>query len=136
MPGQGDRIQVDGLKENLKNLRALGDKGTLDAVKQANVDAAQILVRSALPLVPRRSGKLAATLKPTRTTAYAGVRAGSASVPYAGPIHFGWFYDRNWFIKKNIKPNPFLFRAFGYSKQEIMATYQRNMEIAIKKHDL
>lgn len=133
---RGGDIQVDGLNEAISNVKRFQDKGTLDAIKTANYEAAKILVTAAVPLTPSRSGNLRNTIKATRTLKYAAVRAGSTKVVYAGPIHWGWFYDKKFFIQKNIKPNPFLAKAYGYKKEQILANYKRNMEIAIKKYQL
>jgi HK97 gp10 family phage protein len=129
MPEQGTRIEVTGLKENIRDLKKFGDTESLIAVKKANYEAAELLVRAALPLVPRRTGKLAGSLKPTRTQMYAGARAGSTSVPYAGPIHWGWF-------RRHIKPQPFFAKAFGYNKEQILEKYKKDMEAALAKSNL
>jgi hypothetical protein len=129
MPGQGGRIQVTGLKEAVRHTREFGDKGTQDAIKKANFDAAVTLIEAALPRVPVRTGRLRASLKPARAVGYAAARAGSARVPYAGPIHYGWG-------RKHIKPQPFFAEALGYTKDEILAKYERDMEQALKKYQL
>lgn len=136
MAGQFTRIEAKGLNEVIAHTRALADKGTQEAIKASNIEAAETLVRAARPLAPVRSGRLRASIRPAKTLKFAAVYAGSARVPYAAPIHFGWFYDKEWFIKKNIKPNPFLYRAFGYTKAEILNNYEENMKKAIKKYQL
>lgn len=146
MAGQSGTIQVNGLNEAIRNVKTFGDKGTEQAVKQANFDAAKVLVKAALPLVPRRTGKLAGTVKPVRSLKYAAVRAGSPSVTYAGPIHWGWAVvgashkgkltpngPRRF---RNIKPQPFFAKAYGYSKEEILDNYERLMKQALKKYNL
>jgi hypothetical protein len=129
MPGQGGRIQVTGLKEAVKNTRQFGDKGTQDAIKKANFEAAVTLIEAALPRVPVLTGRLKTTLKPSRTLSYAAARAGSAQVPYAGPIHWGWG-------RKHIKPQPFFAEALGYTYEKILAKYEYDMEQALKKYEL
>jgi hypothetical protein len=73
----------------------------------------------------RGTGRLLKSLR--IYTRGASVSVGSR-LPYANPIHWGWFYDKNNFVKKRIKPNPFLSRALGYNRDEILATYKRGME--------
>jgi hypothetical protein len=136
MPSPGGRIEVKGLDAAIRNTRALGDQGTRDAIKKANYEAAQTLVTAAKPLAPARSGKLRASIRANKTLRYAAVTIGNARVPYAGPIIFGWFYDKEYFIQKNIKPNYFTYRALGYNKEKIMAKYEKDMQAALKKYQL
>lgn len=136
MPAPGGRIEVKGLNEAIKNTRAFGDTGTQDAIKKANYEAAQTLVSAAKPLAPSRTGKLAGSIRANKTLRYAAVTIGNARVKYAGPIIFGWFYDKEYFIQKNIKPNYFTYRALGYNKDKILGKYQKDMEAALKKYQL
>lgn len=61
---------------------------------------------------------------------------GNARVVYANPIHWGWFYDKNNFVQKNIKPNLFLYRALGSTKDQIMERYNQDMQQLIDKYGL
>jgi hypothetical protein len=146
MAGQSGSIQVIGLTRTLKELKDFGDKGTLDAIKKANLEAANQLVKAALPLVPRQSGALVGTVKAVNSVRYAAVRAGSPKVPYAGPIHWGWAVVGATHKGKltpssprrfrNIKPQPFFAKAYGYTKEEIMNNYEKLMNDALKKYNL
>ena len=62
----------------------------LDDLKSAHAKAAGIVVGYARPHTPRRSGRLAESVRSTGTGTAAIIRAGFASVPYANPIHWGW----------------------------------------------
>lgn len=119
-------IKVEGLKETIKDLQALGVEK--QAFVDINYEAAQILMTAASPLIPVRTGKLAGTMRASKTVQYAQVSLGRASVPYAPPIHYGWFYDRNNFIKKNIKPNPFLAKALSQNYEEIIKRYNESVQ--------
>lgn len=134
MPGNSGSIQVEGLKEINRNLKALGEDTT--ALADANFKAAQQLLRVAEPRVPVRTGALKNTLKASRTKASAQVRGGSTRVPYAAPIHWGWFRDKRTGVKRNILPNPFLANALKLSRDEIFASYKRSMDALIEKHNL
>jgi hypothetical protein len=46
-------------------------------------------------------------------------------VPYANPIHWGWF-------KRNIKPQPFFVKALGITRDEVYQTYYRNVNKLIE----
>lgn len=81
-------VKVDGARE-LR--RALGRAGTdLRQLNDAHRAASTIVAQAAGAYVPRRSGVLAASIRPQGTRARARVAAGGAAVPYAGPIHWGW----------------------------------------------
>jgi hypothetical protein len=105
--------------------------GTPDAaLKAANNEAANIVAQSAKAnaTFKNSTGRLVRSIKASSTITTAVVRAGSASVPYAGPIHWGWYYDKKWFIYKNISPNPFLAKALGYNRDKILATYKEQVD--------
>ena len=134
MAVSGNRIELEGLKEISKQLTLLASDDK--SINEANYRAANTLLRTARPMVPVKSGKLANTLKAGKAKKYASVRAGSARVPYAAPIHFGWFYDKEYFIRKNIAPNPFFYRALGMVYTDIIDKYNNDMQNIIKKHKL
>lgn len=127
----GGAIKVEGLRDTIKDLQALG------AEKQdfvdINLEAAEILMSAARPLVPVRSGKLLGTMRASKTVQYAQVQLGKAKVPYAAPIHYGWYYDRNNFIKKNIKPNPFLAKALRQNYDEIIKRYNESVQKVLNR---
>jgi hypothetical protein len=127
-------IKVEGLQQTIKSLQALGaDRAE---IQNANYEAAVTLINEARPLVPVRSGRLRASLRPARATNYATARAGLANVPYANPIHWGWFRDKQTGVNRNVLPQPFFSKALGYTKDEIIANYNRNMQQLVNKHGL
>jgi hypothetical protein len=136
------RIDVGGLKELNRDLKSLAaDKA--DIIK-ANVEAAETLIKAAMPLVPMRTGALRSTLKPSKAANYAQANAGSPKrVPYANPIHWGWSIVGPQTKSKlqpgtirNIAPQPFFSKALGYTKDEIITNYERNMQNLINKYGL
>jgi len=130
----GNRIEVEGLKDLSRKISLLASDET--GIKEANYRAATTLLHTAKPLAPVRSGALAGTLRAGKTKSYAVLRVGTARVPYAGPIIYGWFYDKEYFIKKNIRPNPFIYRALGLVYEDIIAKYNDDMQTLIKKYQL
>jgi hypothetical protein len=130
--------QEAGIKvENLRQvIRALKEIGVPTAeVGKASQEAADIVANMSRSLVPVRSGKLRATIKSKRQARKVLVSAGTnKSVPYANPIHWGWFYDRNNFVKKNILPNPFFAKALGLTRNEVYKTYFLNMNKLFNKY--
>lgn len=132
-------VRVVGLDETIKALQAIGTPTA--ALSKAGLESARIVVRQAKKLVPQQSGALATTIKPSRTKHGARVTAGSKQVVYGNPIHWGW--PRDWkspqalrtkskVIKRGIEPQPFLADALGYTKQQVIDTYRRNLNKLIE----
>lgn len=130
----GESIKVEGLKETIKDLQALGVEK--QKFVDINLEAAEILMSAARPLIPVRTGKLAGSMRASKTVQYAQVSLGRAKIPYAGPIHYGWFYDRNNFIKKNIQPNPFLSKALRQNYDEIIKRYNESVQKVLNTFNL
>jgi hypothetical protein len=134
-------VAISGHTEVLKLLKEVG--APADAIKQANLEISQIVVDQAKrgttfkytskSYAYKSKGRLLKTVRASGAGGKATVMAGLKSVPYAGPIHWGWFYDKNWFIQKNIQPNPFLANALGYKREEIIETYKKNIDKLIAK---
>ena len=117
-------IQVEGLNAAVKKLRQFDNVDK--ELRDAGQEAAKILIRAALPLVPERSGLLKSTLRPSRIVRGAQAKAGNSRARYAGPIHWGW-------AKRRIKPQPFYSIALGYTQEEIIANYQHSLDKLINK---
>lgn len=118
-------IKVLNLKQITKALQAVGVPN--DAIKAAGKESAESVMGEARKLVPVRSGKLRDSIRLAsnargRVTIQAGNNRSSRSgVPYANPIHWGWF-------KRNIKPQPFFVKALGLTRGEVYDRYMKNME--------
>jgi len=83
-------MEVENLKEIQRAIRQAGDDTLRKELKATNKTVAQIVVDAALPMVPRRSGRLAASVKASASASAAYGKAGSpARVPYAAAIHWG-----------------------------------------------
>jgi len=81
-------MRVDGARELRATMKAAG-RDLTDLV-DVNRQVAAKVSATATPTVPRRTGRLASTVRPAGTKTAAIVRAGRASVPYAAVIEFGW----------------------------------------------
>jgi len=126
-------IKVKGLRSSIKALQAIG----VDAkdIKSAGNEAGEIVAREARTLAPSRTGALRASIRVSKALNRVSVSAGNnGRVPYANPIHWGWLEDKEWFIKKNIRPNLFLYRALNQKMDTIMADYRLAMDEIIKKN--
>lgn len=81
-------LEVQGAAQLRRALKRAG----LDVqdLKDAHKQVADMVARRSAQAVPRRTGRLAASVRTAGTASAAIVRAGRASVPYAGVIHWGW----------------------------------------------
>ncbi len=113
-------IKVTGLKSSLKALQAIGVEAA-DS-KTAGNEAGEIVAREARNLVPVRTGRLRNTIRTSKALNKVSVSAGNnGKVPYANPIHWGWF-------KRNIKPQPFFVKALGITRDEVYKNYYRSLD--------
>ena len=122
-------VKVKNLREINKALDAIGVPK--DAIKDAGKDSGELVASEARGLVPVRTGALrnsirvGATARGKITVKAGNNRTSSSGVPYANPIHWGWF-------KRHIRPQPFFVRALGYTRTEIYKNYFSQMEKLIK----
>lgn len=80
--------RLDNLNQVVRALLALGLD--VDDLKDAFSEIARQGASVAARLAPRRSGALAGDVRGNRARAKAVVAVGRVSLPYAGPINFGW----------------------------------------------
>ncbi|MBM7770628.1 hypothetical protein JOD54_000832 [Actinokineospora baliensis] len=126
--GDHVRVEVTGLRELRREIRAVRDKELTRELKGVYRDTAAIVATPAQADAPRRSGRLARSVTPAPSTTAAVVRAGRrGSVPYAGAIHFGW-------RRRRIPPNPFLFRAAGREHPRYAAVFRERITALIRRH--
>jgi len=125
---RGGKIEIDGLRQVQKALRNVS-KESRDEMKETHRQAGQIIVDAATPLVPVQSGALLASMKSAPIQRQGRVRLGSAAIPYAGPIHFGW-------PAQNIRPNPFIYEVLDGRRAEVSRLYEQRIDEIIRKNDL
>lgn len=114
-------VAVFGLTALRAQLASL-DRKLLTEVPKMSREAAMPVAREAVRLAPvGETGRLARSIRPIGQAKAALVAAGSSAVPYAGPIHFGW-------AGHNIAPNPFLYEALDRRSQEVIESYQRQLD--------
>lgn len=121
---RGPAVEVEGLRTLRASLKAAGL--SVDDLKDAHAQVAQLVVRAAAPNAPRRTGALAASTRGSGTQGAAVVRAGKSAVPYAGPIHWGW-------PSRHIAANPWLWNAAVNSREQWTGTYLHALEAIIDK---
>lgn len=114
-------VKVTGLRELVRDLEKVGVE--VADLKEAFGAIATRASNLASSFAPRRTGKLAASIKASKAKNYAAVSAGSARLaPYAGPVHYGW-------PARNIPANPFLTRA----DEAMRPTVVNDLESAIER---
>lgn len=121
-------LKIEGLREVQRDLRKLSE-ATKKEMKATHQKAAEIVVGESKKYVPVRTGALANSIRAAATMRGGRVRVGSASVPYAGPIHFGW-------PARRIKPQPFIYEALDPRRNEIAQLYAERIGQLIDKYDL
>lgn len=117
-------VRVEGAARLRRTLREAGDD--LADMKAAHKRAAQIAANASADLAPKRSGRLADTIRSSGTKTAGTIRAGRASVPYANPIHWGWF-------RRGIQPQPFLSRGARDSEGRWIREYEDYLDTALEK---
>lgn len=81
-------LKIEGLKDFQAALRD-AEEGLQKQLRVVFNEAADAVVASARPFIPRRSGRLAGTLKASSGQREASVKLGGVKTPYAGFIEFG-----------------------------------------------
>lgn len=123
-PDLGDRpgavtVRIEGARELRRTLKRAGI--SIEDLKDANAAAGSIVVAAGRTTAPRRSGRLAGSIRASRAAASATIRAGGASTPYAGPIHWGW-------PAHGITAQPWLSQAATATEQQWLAAYEQGVE--------
>ena len=101
-------VRVQGLRETVRALERFGIEAA--DLKAAFKRIGTLIQREAQTLAPTKSGRLAASIKPSNTKNKSIVRAGGARIPYAGVIHYGGYH--------NIEPHPFLTDAVSRNESK------------------
>jgi hypothetical protein len=113
-------IKVAGYRQAIKALQAIGVPAA--EIKAAGSEAGELVAGQARLLAPVRSGRLRNSIRVSKALNRVSVSAGNnKSVPYANPIHWGWF-------KRNIKPQPFFVKALGITRDEVYQNYYRSLD--------
>lgn len=124
----GGQLEIEGLRDVQKAMRSFSDDSRND-MKETHRKAGQLVVDGATRYVPVRTGALLASLRSAPTQRQGRVRVGSAAVPYAGPIHFGW-------VARRIKPNPFIYEVLDSRRNEVAQIYAQRISELRFKYDL
>ena len=123
-------LQIEGGRKLRRAFREVGDD--MSDLKELHKRLADDVADSAKRKVPVRSGRLERSVRGSGTKTAARVRAGNnrksgpSSVPYAGPIHFGWG-------ARGIRPQPFLYDALDDRREAVVKAYDDQVREIIRK---
>ena len=118
-------IKVEGARELSRTFRQI-DKDLPRELRPIHRDTTTPVAALAEQLAPHRSGRLAGTVRVLASQRRGQVAAGRATVPYAGPIHWGW-------PLRNIAEQPFLTEALGRKQNEVVDIYMRGIDRLIDR---
>jgi HK97 gp10 family phage protein len=130
-----DAVRVDGLQSLRRNLKAV-DK---DAAKEVQVvirDAAQIVAGRARTLAPRKTGRLAASIRGTTSGASGVVRS---PLPYANVQHWGGTtgpgHSRSQRGAVSVRGTRFISKAFDDTRDQVARKLEDGMADVARRHD-
>lgn len=101
-------VRVVGLRETVRALERFGVQAA--DLKAAFKRIGTLIQHEAQSLAPKKSGRLAASIKPSNTKNKSIIRAGGARVVYAGVQHYGGYH--------NIEAKPFLTDAVSRNESK------------------
>lgn len=119
-------IKVDGLRQTIRAFERLGVE--VADLKRAFTRIGENVVQEARSIAPKQSGRLANSIRASRTKNKSIVRAG-AGLQYAGVIHYGY-------PARNIEPQPFLTDAVARKQAESVRLLEIELADLIRKVDL
>jgi hypothetical protein len=125
-------LWVRGLNDSIAGLKAMGAEKEIIAL---NLKVGNEVVKEARDLVPVRNGDLQGSIKVVKSSFGLVVRAGQDPfIPYANPINWGWFYDKENFIMKNIKPTQFMNKGAAKVRPWIREHYIQELTKIYEKY--
>jgi phage gpG-like protein len=120
-------ISIQGVKEVTDSLNKMARD--LESNIELNKELSTTLSQKASALAPRLTGALASSVVGNPSAEKAQIMAGSAAVPYAGVIEYGW-------PDRNIDAQPYLNPAVNDNMGYIIEKYNESIQKAIKQYDL
>ena len=108
----GPVVEVEGARQLRRSLKAAGDD--LTDLTSTHAAISRLVVTSTHP--PRRTGRLAGSVRGSGTKTAAVVRAGGARIPYAAVVEYGS-------PTRHIRPRPYLTAAAHATEPRWRAMY-------------
>ena len=120
-------ITISGVKEVIDTLNKLGRD--IESNIELNKELSTNLSQKASAMAPKLTGALASSVVGNPSAEKAQILAGSAAVPYAGVIEYGW-------PDRNIDAQPYLNPAVNDNMGYIIEKYNDSIQKAIKQYNL
>lgn len=120
----GPVFAVQGARELRRTLARAGSD--MEDMKDAHAEVAAYVATRSRVAAPHVSGRLARSVRGNRAKGSASVKAGSASVRYAGPIHYGW-------PRRNISAHPFLVDTAHATEPQWRLMYLRAVDTILSR---
>jgi len=124
---RGSGLKVAGLNRVVRDLQRFGLES--EDLKAAFSRIAQVGAGVMARYVPARSGRLRADVRGNRAKSKAVVAVGRASIPYAGPIQWGW-------PARNIRPAGFFERTDAVMNPVALRMLEDEINNQIRKKGL
>lgn len=120
-------VRFENLARAVRALRALGvDVGDMrNAFSTLSDEGARIAARRA----PRRTGRLAGSVRGAQGISKAVISAGDSTVPYAGAINYGW-------PARGISAAGFMQQADQELEPKVVQLLEQDIDTSIRKRGL
>lgn len=117
-------VQISGLADFQRALRRM-DKDLPKGLRVALNGCADTLIKRTVPLIPRRTGAAARSLKPRSTRTAVRVAVGGKSAPYYPWLDFGGRTGRNRSVVRRFYPEGrYLYPTLAKNRDEFTQTLQ------------
>lgn len=122
-----DTITIDGLTQFNRSLKKL-DSDLPKALRIALNEAVEIVIKTARPRIPRRSGRAARSLKAKSTRTAARISFGGRLAPYAPWLDFGGKVGRSRSVNRPFYTDGrYVWRAFGEKRKDVQAELEKSL---------
>lgn len=116
---------MEGLRDLTKSLRRIS-KDLPKEVREINLRLAEPVAELAKRKAPKKSGKLAGSIRPLATQRGGRVVVGRKSIVYVNPIYWGW-------ARHNIEPHPFIDDAIEQQRAKTEAQFIKEVDSFIRE---
>jgi len=120
-------VVVTGVKETINALNLFVKD--MEANNSLNREIGSKVSQNASALAPKRTGALSRSVGFEASPLKATIYAGSAAVPYAGVIEYGW-------PQRNRQAKPYLNPAVKNNMGFILKKYEEEVQKSIQKYNL
>jgi hypothetical protein len=115
-------VKIEGARELRTALKKAG--ADLQDFTDVNATIGRYVSGRAAAMAPKRSGALAGSIRSSKAKGSATLRAGSARLPYAGPVHWGW-------PRRGLRPQAFLADAASVTEPTWTKYYMDRVEAIV-----